>query len=288
VRIYGVMADITHRKRADEALLRAEKLAVAGRLAASVAHEINNPLEAIANILYLISMTDSLEEAHVNASSALDELMRISLVAQSTLKFHKETGSPRVALLSEVMDSVLTMFRGKLQSTEIAVSMKAERERPVTCMISETQQIFVNLIANSIEAMQRKGRLVIRIRPSQDCRDRTTQGVRVTILDTGSGMDRITVSHIFEPFFTTKPETGTGLGLWVVAQLVERHNGSVRVWSSQQPGASGTVFSVFLPLGTSAANREPDDGDDKTAASEPLEESVEVSPLGPFIQHQYT
>ena len=147
------------------------------------------------------------------------------------------------------MESVLAMFRGKLQAMEIEVDTKVERERPINCMLSETQQIFANLIANAIEAMQRNGRLVIRIRPSRDWRDQTTRGMRVTICDTGAGIDRATAGRMFEPFFTTKTETGTGLGLWVVAQLLERHKGSVRVWSSQRTEASGTAFSVFLPFG---------------------------------------
>ncbi len=287
VRIFGVMADISRRKQADEALLRAEKLAVAGRLAASVAHEINNPLEAVANMLYLISMTDSLDEARTRAASALEELMRIALVAQSTLKFHRETGAPKSTLLSDVMDSVLTMFHGKLQSMGIAVVLKAPQERPIQCMLSETQQIFANLIANAIEAMQRNGRLLIRIRPSQDWRDRTTPGMRVTICDTGGGIDRATASRIFEPFFTTKTETGTGLGLWVVAQLLERHKGSVRVWSSQRPGASGSAFSVFLPFGEAAKNQGSTDSREGTAAEEPPSEPSATYAPGSFLQHQY-
>ncbi|MGA9584939.1 MAG: ATP-binding protein [Terracidiphilus sp.] len=286
VRIFGVMADISHRKQADEALLRAEKLAVAGRLAASVAHEINNPLEAVANMLYLISMTDSLGEARTQAATALEELMRIALVAQSTLKFHRETGTPRSTLLSDVMDAVLTMFNGKLQSMGIAVVLKAPQERPIRCMLSETHQIFANLIANAIESMQRNGRLVIRIRPSQDWRDRTIPGMRVTICDTGGGIDRATASRIFEPFFTTKTETGTGLGLWVVAQLLERHKGSVRVWSSNRPGTSGTAFSVFLPFGEDPDNQRPGDKGQATAAESPSEPSEIYAP-GPFHQHQY-
>jgi PAS domain S-box-containing protein len=292
VRILGVLANINRRKQADEALLRAEKLAVAGRLAASVAHEINNPMEAVANMLYLISMTDSVEEARTQASSALEELMRIALVAQSTLKFHRETGSPKATLLSEIMDSVLTMFRGKLRSMEIAVDLKAERERQIHCMLSETQQIFANLIANAIEAMERNDRLSIRIRPSRDWRQRSTPGMRVTICDTGGGIDRATVRRIFEPFFTTKTETGTGLGLWVVAQLLERHKGSVRVWSSQRPGASGTAFSVFLPFGDAAEDQGSTDGREATTAEQPQSKPSEIYTPGPaqplrLNQHQY-
>ena len=200
-------------------------------------------------MLYLITISDSAEQARAQAANALDELMRISLVAQSTLKFHRESGSPRIALLSEVLDSVLTMFRGRIQTTNIEVDIKAMQELPITCMLSETQQVFANLIANAIESMPSGGRLIVRIQPSRDWRNRAISGMRVTICDTGGGIDRDTQSRIFEPFFTTKTDTGTGLGLWVVAQLIERHDGAVSVWSSQRPGASGTAFSIFLPFG---------------------------------------
>ena len=248
VRVVGVMADVTKRRQADEALLRAEKLAIAGRLAASVAHEINNPLEAMANLLYLVTMSDTVEGAREKAAEALEELMRVSLVAQSTLKFHRESGAPRVTMLSEVLESVLAMFAGRLRNQEIRVVMEAREERPIACMASEIQQIFANLIVNAIESMQRKGKLRIRIHASLDWRDRARKGMRVTVCDTGVGIRRALLRKVFEPFFTTKAETGTGLGLWVVAQLVERHGGSVRVWSSSREGASGTSFSVFLPF----------------------------------------
>ena len=263
VRIYGVMADVTHRKQTEEAMLRAEKLAVAGRLAASVAHEINNPLEAVANLLYLITITDSAEQARNNAGRALDELMRISLVAQSTLKFHRESGMPKATLLSEVLDSVTTMFRGRLQSTDILVEVNNNGEIPISCMPSEAHQIFANLIANSIEAIERKGRLVIRLRPSRDWRDGHRSGMRVTICDNGPGIDSATLKHIFEPFFTTKTETGTGLGLWVVQQLVERHHGVVHVWSWHRAGSTGTAFSVFLPQGSVEEIGEGNGGEDR-------------------------
>jgi PAS domain S-box-containing protein len=277
-RIMGVMADITQRKQADEALLRAEKLAVAGRLAASVAHEINNPLEAIANLLYLITVSESAEQARTQASEALDELMRVSLMTQSTLKLHRESGMPRLTMLSEVLESVLTMFRGRLRTMSVEVKVDAQREFPIACMPSEAQQIFANFIANSIEAIQKSGRIVIRLRPSCDWRTRDIPGMRVTFYDNGPGIDRSTLSHIFEPFFTTKPETGTGLGLWVVAELVERHKGSVHVRSSQKPGACGTVFSIFLPQ-SDLAPRQDDSHGKRTALA-----AVDVGTAEQFAQ----
>ncbi len=249
LRLIGVLADVSVRKQSEEAMLRAEKLAVAGRLAASVAHEINNPLEAIANLLYLITITSSAAETLAHAQRALDELMRVSLVTQSTLKFHRQAGAPQITRLSEVLDSVLVLFRSRLQVAEIRLEVHVSGEALIACMSSEAQQIFANLVSNAIEATPRGGKMQIRLRPSRDWRDYAARGMRVTFADSGVGMDRATMNRIFEPFFTTKLDTGTGLGLWVVAQLVERHRGDIRVWSSPRPHASGTVFSLFLPLG---------------------------------------
>jgi PAS domain S-box-containing protein len=257
-RLVGVLADITPRKRAEDAMLRAEKLAVAGRLAASVAHEINNPLEAIANLLYLVTIAESTDEARDFAQRALEELLRVSLITQSTLKFHRQAGSPKLTMLSEVLNSVLILFRGKLLTAEIGLEVKAEHEMPVACMPSEVQQIFANLVGNAIDAMPRSGRLSIRLRPSFDWRDHRTEGMRVTFCDSGVGMDRATLRRISEPFFTTKLDTGTGLGMWVVAQLVERHHGHVRAWSRQRDVGSGTAISVFLPLASLQRNENGD------------------------------
>ncbi len=259
LRLLGVLSDVTHRKQAEQAMLRAEKLAVAGRLAASVAHEINNPLESVANLLYLITLTAHMDEVRVHAQRALDELLRVSLITQSTLKFHRQTGSPRLTRLSEIVEAVLALFRGRLLSSGITAEVRMKHEITIACMPSEAQQIFANLVSNALEATPRGGRIVIRLRPSRDWRDSRTEGMRVTFADSGTGMDRATLHRIFEPFFTTKAETGTGLGMWVVAQLVERHHGHVRVWSTQRPNESGTAFSVFLPIGavpeTVAGNR---------------------------------
>jgi PAS domain S-box-containing protein len=248
-RVVGVVTDVTHRKLAEDAILRAEKLAIAGRLAASVAHEINNPLEAVSNLLFLITLTGTKETAQQHARDALEQLMRVSMITQQTLKFHRQTGAPKLASLSEILNSVLNLFRSKLRAAGIAIEFVADREAEVSCMPSEAQQIFANLISNSIDAMPKGGRLAIRLRPSLDWKDGKTEGMRITFLDSGVGMNRATLRHVFEPFFTTKTDTGTGLGMWVVSQLVERHHGHVRVWSTTRPGRNGTAFSVFLPLG---------------------------------------
>ena len=248
VRVVGVLSDITMRKQSEEAMLRAEKLAVAGRLAASVAHEINNPLEAVANLLYLIAHAESVADARAQAHQALDELMRVSLITQQTLKFHRQAGTPKPILLSEVVQTVLALFRGRLRGSRIAAEVRVHREQPVACMPGEVQQIFANLISNAIDAMPRGGRLTISLRPSLDWRDRATPGMRITFCDSGVGMDRATMQRIFEPFFTTKPETGTGLGMWVVAQLADRYHGHVRVWSARRAQSGATAVSIFLPF----------------------------------------
>lgn len=255
-RLVGVIADATQRKHAEEAMVRAEKLAVAGRLAASVAHEINNPLEAVANLLYLMTMTDTVEECQDRANQALDELMRVSMIARQMLKFHRQEGSPKPTLLSELVESVIAMFRAKLAASQIDVRVSVVREVPISCMPNEAQQIFANLVSNSIEAMPRGGTLKIRLRSSRDWRDRSKLGMRITVADSGTGMTRETMRRIEEPFFTTKTETGTGLGMWVVAQLLERHHGSISVWSSQRNGQSGTAFSIFVPAETRSPLKE--------------------------------
>lgn len=252
-RIVGVVADVTPRKHAEEAMLRAEKLAVAGRLAASVAHEINNPLEAVANLLYLVTLASTAEDAHAHARVALDELLRVSLITQSTLKFHRQTGTPRIAMLSEIMEGVLALFRPRMNAAGVKLETQSDGEIAISCMPSEAQQIFANLISNAVEATPAGGRIRIRIHGARDARS-GKPGMRVSIADSGSGMDRTTLDRIFEPFFTTKAETGTGLGLWVVAQLVARQGGTLRVRSTPRDGASGTVFSLFLPAEPAAAD----------------------------------
>ncbi len=279
--IMGVLTDITVRRQMQDSMLQAEKLAVAGRLAASVAHEINNPLESVTNLLFLVTLSSTAEEAHQHAHTALDEILRISMITQSTLKFHRQPGAPRITMLSEVVESVIQMYRGRLKASQINVDVETSNEVAIACMPTEAQQIFANLMANSIDAMPQNGRLLIRLKASHDWRNPAVQGMRVTFCDSGSGIDRETMSHIFEPFFSTKPDTGTGLGLWVVAQLVERHRGQVRVWSRQRAGASGTVFSIFLPTAQPVAENP---GPDETQISGPHTRPAAMNPISTSVR----
>lgn len=249
IRMLGVITDVTHRKQAEIALLRTEKLAAAGRLAASIAHEINNPLEAVANLLYLIENADSLDQAREQAEIAMTEVMRISRITQQTLKFHRQSESPRVMRLSEVINDVLELFQGRLALSHINIDRRYKDDPEIEFLAGDLRQVFANLIVNALDAMSdHGGTLTICLKRSHDWRSRQNSGLRVTLLDTGCGMDRATRRRIYEPFFTTKKDTGTGLGLWITADIIDRQHGDLRVWSRQIPGRSGTAFSLFLPL----------------------------------------
>jgi PAS domain S-box-containing protein len=248
VRMLGVMTDITHRKQAEAVLLRTEKLAAAGRLAASIAHEINNPLEAVANLLYLAASADDLDTARQHAQQALGEVMRVSRITQQTLKFHRQSEAARKTRLSEVIEDVLELLQGRLAAANILVGRRYRDDPEVECLAGDLRQVFANLVSNAVDAMDGGGELVIRIRQSRDWRAPHVRGMRITLLDTGCGMDPQTRHRIYEPFFTTKKESGTGLGLWVTSEIIDRQHGSLHVWSSRIPGRSGTAFSLFLPL----------------------------------------
>jgi PAS domain S-box-containing protein len=249
IRMLGVIADITHRKQAQDALLRSEKLAAAGRLAASIAHEINNPLEAIANLLYLIARADDLDTAQLQAQHALDEVMRISRITQQTLKFHRQSEPATKIRLSEIIEDVLELSRGRLSNARISIDRRYRDDPELECLAGDLRQVFANLISNSLDAIgDSGGTLVIRLRHSRGWRAPHVSGLRITFLDTGCGMDPHTRRRIYEPFFTTKRESGTGLGLWLTSEIIERQQGNLHVWSSRLPRRSGTAFSIFLPL----------------------------------------
>jgi PAS domain S-box-containing protein len=249
----AIIVEATERKRSEEALRKTEKLAAAGRLAASVAHEINNPLEAVTNLLYLLRRQPSLDEQAVAyADLAQHEIARVAEMTQQTLRFHRQATSPVTANISELFDSVLTLYMGRLRGLQIEVSRKQGPDINLYCFSGELRQLFANLIGNAIDAMAEGGHLWLTVRRSRSWVDGRS-GIRVFVADNGSGMTRETRLRIFEPFFTTKELTGTGLGLWVSGDIIQKHDATVRVASrpaevaAAKGGSSGTVFMIFFP-----------------------------------------
>jgi PAS domain S-box-containing protein len=247
-----IVMDASDRKRSEEALRKTEKLAATGRLAASIAHEINNPLEAITNLLYLLSNHAELEAPALNyVQMAEHEVRRISEITQQTLRFYRQSTLPARARLAELLDSVLSLHHGRLRNLGIEVSRCYDSSIELYCFAGELRQVFANLVGNAIDAMPDGGKLVVRARRSRDWRNPDRKGVRFQVADTGSGMPPHVQKHIFEAFFTTKEVTGTGLGLWVSSEIVAKHQGLVRVrsWAAGQraDGRSGTVFELFFP-----------------------------------------
>ncbi|MGA3225707.1 MAG: ATP-binding protein [Acidobacteriaceae bacterium] len=236
--------DSTDARKAEQALRRSEQLAAAGRLAVSISHEINNPLEAVTNVLYLARMDDGLTgKARELLTIADKELQRLSHIAARSLKFYRQRTSPISTPLEEVLESVIFFHETRIKTGEIQIERRYRTAPPVLCMPGEVQQVFTNLIGNALDALPAHGRLILAIRPSQ--RPGVAERVRVTIADSGSGMDKQTLDQLFRPFFTTKGEVGTGLGLWVSKGILENHKADIAVRSKR---GFGTVFQLFFPV----------------------------------------
>ena len=238
--------DITERERAEEALLRSEKLASVGRMAASIAHEINNPLEAIANTIYL-ALTNANEPESVRQflTIAEEELRRIAHITRQTLGFYRESSTSATVCVNSIMDSAVDLLRGKIRVKDATIEKQYNGDLQVMAVPGELRQVFSNLLANSLDAMDQKGTIKLRVSNST-CVNSGQPRVRVTVADDGKGIDAATLPHIFEPLFTTKEATGSGLGLWVSKQLLEKHGGSIRVRTRTKGERRGTTFSVIL------------------------------------------
>jgi PAS domain S-box-containing protein len=251
VRWTGVIVlDTSERKRNEEALRRTEKLAAAGRLAASIAHEINNPLEAITNLLFLLRNYCRLDEPAMNyVQLAEHESRRIAEITQQTLRFYRQSTLPARTNLADLLDSVLSLYQVRLHNLGIKVRREYDPETDLFCFAGEIRQVMANMVGNAIDATTGGGTLIVRARRSRSWKDPSQPGIRFTIADTGTGFDRETREHIFEAFFTTKEVTGTGLGLWVSHEIILKHHGLVHVRSRPASSGkpSGTVFQLFFP-----------------------------------------
>ncbi len=244
-----VVRDISQRKRTEEALRRAESLAATGQLAATIAHEINNPMQALSNLLALVSYRTSLDDKTRQLVALADgELTRMSHITRQMLSFYRESTSPAAVKVTEVLEDVLELFVMRLRSNRVMLERRYEFTGEIRGFAMELGQLFANLLSNAIEAVGDKGRIYVHVAPRREWSKPEREGVQVVIADSGPGIARELHQQIFEPFFTTKAEKGTGLGLWVVRGIVAKHGGSIRMRSSTKPGRSGTVFSLFLPL----------------------------------------
>jgi signal transduction histidine kinase len=247
-RLIAVSRDITELKRAETALVQAEKLAATGRLAATIAHEINNPLEAVTNFIYLAKTSEGIPEEVCRTLEIADrELARVAQIAQQTLGFYRDNSQHKWVRLGEVVTDVVTLYEQKMRYKRLEAAIEVNAELMVHLKQGELKQALSNLIANAIDASSEGGKLWLRARPTRNWTNGLEKGVRITLADNGSGMSCEVQRRIFVPFFTTKQDVGTGIGLWATKSLIEQQGGYLRFRSKQGP-KSGTVMSFFLPL----------------------------------------
>jgi PAS domain S-box-containing protein len=245
--ITAASLEVTQQKKTEKALIQSEKLAVAGRLAASIAHEINNPLEAVTNLLYLAQGSSNFAQAKGFLEMAERELRRVAAIASQTLRFHKQLTHPRHITCSELIASVISVYESRIANSGVQLEVRDRTTTSVRCFEGEIRQVLSNLVSNALDAMNPKGgRLLLRAHDSTDATGQ--RGVKLIVADTGEGIPRESMARIFEAFYTTKEMGGTGLGLWVSSDIVQRHGGLLRVRSRQGEGCSGSVFSLFLPV----------------------------------------
>ena len=241
--------EITEQKKAQAALMQNEKLAAVGRLSASIAHEINNPLEAVMNCIYLARTGPSISiEAQDYLGTAERELRRVSAITSQALRFHKQSTNPVPMFCQDLIEGGLSIYQGKIVNARIVVEKRKRASHPVTCFEGEIRQVLNNLVSNAIDAMQQSGgRMLLRSREATNWKTHQ-KGLVLTVADTGPGMSQETVRKVFEAFFTTKGEGGTGLGLWISCEIIKRHGGDLRVRSTCRGVSRGTVFTIFLPF----------------------------------------
>jgi PAS domain S-box-containing protein len=246
-----IARDISDRKKIERMLIQSEKLAATGRMAATIAHEINNPLESVMNLIFLARQHSAESgKAHQYLLTAEEELERVSHIARQTLGYYKDTGSPAEAFLHKLIENVLAVYNSKVTALGISVDLRFNDLQRIVVSKGEMLQVFSNVIANAVDAMGHGGSLKISTRKIMGS---TGDGIQTVIRDNGTGIQQEHLERIFEPFFTTKGDLGTGIGLWVARQLIERRGGQISVASTTEPGKSGTTITIFVPFAIPAS-----------------------------------
>jgi signal transduction histidine kinase len=241
----GLAADAE--SHATEMLRASHKMIELGRLSASIAHEINNPLSSITNLLFLLRQEPGLSPSAKEYLDLIEsELDRVIAISKQTLSFSRESNNPDHVQLTELLEEVLFLYRHCMEQKHLEVQREYTTEEAIWGYPGELRQVLSNLIVNAIDASRPRGRLQLRVRKATN--GGGDPGVRVTVADTGSGIPPEVLRRLGEPFFTTKGLQGTGLGLWVTRSIVEHHGGELRVRSRWGGRRHGTVFSLFLPL----------------------------------------
>jgi two-component system, NtrC family, sensor kinase len=241
--------EIAERERMERALVNSEKLAVTARFALTMAHEINNPLAAMTNLVFLLSSLQTSPQARAFIAMMEDQIQGLSRIATQMLKFHRDTNKLAEFKLSAVLRELSDFYRSQADKQGIVIHQRLETDGAIWGFRSEIVQVVTNLLLNALDATSTGGQVMIHLYPAPRwlCEIHAACGYCLSIADTGIGIAPQDRPRIYQPFFTTKEERGTGLGLWVSAGIVDRIGGSIRVWSSRLPSRSGTCFSVFLP-----------------------------------------
>ena len=251
-----LQTQISARAKAEEALIQSEKLASVGRMAAVISHEINNPLAAVTDLLYLARTIEGTPAQVIEyLDTADDELRRIAHICRQTMGFYRESVLPATFTVRALLDSVLDLLKAKIKAKQAVVVRQCDEQLQITATFGELRQVFSNFLVNSLDAMAPGGTVTLRASQSQNPLGRGSR-IRISVADNGQGMSASTISRLWEPFFTTKGSVGNGLGLWVSRQIIDKHDGFVQVHSRTNGQYRGTVFSVVLPTGIEAVHKE--------------------------------